>query len=161
MTVTASPTRPAELAALVETLAGEPAAWLPKVQFASGERWWTRLSSDGITEVWLLTWDQQTATDLHDHGESAGAFTVLTGSLEELRVDLDTGDVITTRLERGAVRTVGRGVVHDVRNASPTPAISLHAYSPPLLEMTYYEQRRGAAPRPALTVAADPADQPA
>jgi predicted metal-dependent enzyme (double-stranded beta helix superfamily) len=149
---TISPGRPAELMQLVDAVANHPASWVNRLRFAAGERWWTRLHSDSVTEVWLLTWDQATATELHDHGDSAGAFTVLTGQLEEVRVDLTSGNTVITQLGRGGVRSVDRGVVHDVRNASPATAISIHAYSPPLQAMTYYQQRLGSPPLPGLTV---------
>ena len=34
-------------------------------------------------EAWLLTWLPGQSTGLHDHGGSAGAFTVLSGVVEE------------------------------------------------------------------------------
>lgn len=45
----------------------------------------------------------------------------------------------------GTVRTFGPGpgYVHDVRNTSAGPAVSVHAYSPPLTEMTRYDLTPG------------------
>jgi rhodanese-related sulfurtransferase len=39
----------------------------------------------------------------------------------------------------GQPRAFPAGYVHDVRNTSAAPAISIHAYSPPLAEMNEYE----------------------
>jgi hypothetical protein len=144
-----------QLAALVRGLAADPASWQAQLRFGADERWWTQLRSDDDVDVWLLTWVRDTATDLHDHGESAGAFAVVGGVLEEVRPDGVDGRLVTTRLQEGDVRQVARGVVHDVRSPSLAPAISIHAYSPPLREMTFYEQR-DTGPEPTRTVATAP-----
>jgi hypothetical protein len=153
-TTLATPTRLTtdQLAALVRDLADDPASWQTDVRFGADERWWTRLHSDEAVDIWLLTWVRDTGTDLHDHGDSAGAFTIVSGVLEEVRPDGPNAQLITTRLVAGDVRQVERGVVHDVRSPLRTPAISIHAYSPPLREMTFYEQR-DTGPEPTRTVA--------
>jgi mannose-6-phosphate isomerase-like protein (cupin superfamily) len=140
------------LAALVREFADNPTAWLGGVRFVADERWWTRLHSDETVDVWLLTWVQDTGTDLHDHGASAGAFTVVSGRLEEVRPSGPTATLAATTLQPGEVRRIEPGAVHDVRSPSKVPAISIHAYSPPLREMTFYELT-GAGPVPTRTVA--------
>lgn len=130
-----------DLATLVSDLADCPGAWQSQIRFKSDERWWTRLSGDDVADVWLLTWVTDTNTDLHDHGDSAGAFIVVAGELEEVRPDDDTGELRSVHLQAGQVHRVERGAVHDVRSPSLLPAVSIHAYSPPLREMTFYEQR--------------------
>ena len=42
-------------------------------------------------------------------------------------------------VSRGEVRTFGPWYVHDVINASVQPAVSVHAYSPPLTSMRRFE----------------------
>ena len=39
----------------------------------------------------------------------------------------------------GRIRPFGAGHVHDMVNASAAPAVSVHAYSPPLTAMRRYE----------------------
>jgi mannose-6-phosphate isomerase-like protein (cupin superfamily) len=141
-----------DLATLVSDLADNPADWQAKIRFGTEERWWTRLRGDDTVDVWLLTWVTDTGTDLHDHGDSAGAFTVISGELEEVRPHEQTGELRATRLVAGDVRVVERGAVHDVRSPSRRPAVSIPASSPPLREMTFYEQRAG-GPAPTRTVA--------
>lgn len=46
------------------------------------------------------------------------------------------------------------GELHDVRNESPEPAISIHAYAPRLTEMTYYSFTDG-GPLPVRRVLSD------
>jgi mannose-6-phosphate isomerase-like protein (cupin superfamily) len=148
----ATPLSTTSLAALVHELADDPARWQAQVRFGTEERWWTRLHGDDTVDVWLLTWVRDTGTDLHDHGGSAGAFTVVSGVLDEVRPEAAGGELVINRLHPGDVRSIERGVVHDVRSPSRAPAISIHAYSPPLREMTFYEQSP-AGPQPTRTVA--------
>jgi hypothetical protein len=140
-----------DLACLVSEIADNPADWLTHVRFGAEERWWTRLRGDDVVDVWLLTWVTDTGTDLHDHGVSAGAFTVVSGMLEEVRPDGPNDELVVTRLHAGDVREISRGAVHDVRCPSVVPAISIHAYSPPLREMTFYAQSES-GPKPTRTV---------
>jgi mannose-6-phosphate isomerase-like protein (cupin superfamily) len=140
-----------DLAALVADVASRPAEWQAEVRFGADARWWTRLRRDELVDVWLLTWVYDTGSDLHDHGPSAGAFTVVVGELEEVRPDGPDHELVPTTLRAGDVRQVERGVVHDVRSPSTLPAVSIHAYSPPLREMTFFEQHPS-GPRPTRTV---------
>jgi quercetin dioxygenase-like cupin family protein len=128
-----------ELVALVRTYAEDPAQWQVKVRFTAESRWWTRLRGDDNVDVWLLSWLRDQKTELHDHGGSTAAFTVVQGSLEEVRVSA-AGELSAESLRPGRTQWVAPGIVHDVRNVSPVPAVSIHAYSPPLTAMTYYRQ---------------------
>lgn len=104
------------------------------------DRWYTRLSGDDEVEVWLISWVPGKATELHDHGGSLGALTVVSGALRETRWD---GEILRKRrLTAGDQAAFPLGWVHDVVHA-PTavagPTLSVHAYSPPLTVMSYYE----------------------
>ena len=127
-----------DLVQVVRGVAADELRWRPRVRFRSESRWWTRLHGDDALDVWLLTWLQDQSTDLHDHGASAAAFTVIEGRLSEVRLAGLTERA--TLVPPGGIVTVAPGVVHDVRNPSGRAAISIHAYSPPLREMTYYRQ---------------------
>jgi mannose-6-phosphate isomerase-like protein (cupin superfamily) len=130
-----------ELAALVREIAADHASWQPLVQFGTSERWWTRLRSDDRCDVWLLTWQRGSGTDLHDHGGSKAAFTVVEGRLNEVRA-YPRGEATTiSTVHPGGIREVAADVVHDVRNPSSLAAVSIHAYSPPLQSMTFYDAR--------------------
>ena len=127
-----------DVAALVEELAAAPSTWAPLAQHHPDRRWWTRLVATDQVDVWLITWPPGGTTDLHDHGTSTAAFSVVEGVLEEVRSDR-TGHLTGTRLEAGQTGRVEPGAVHDVRNPGGTAAVSIHAYAPPLTRMTYYE----------------------
>jgi hypothetical protein len=130
----------ADLTDLVRCTAADESHWRPLVRYAETGRWWTRLSGDDTVDVWLLSWLRDQTTDLHDHGGSRAAFTVVQGALHELR---PAGEGLTNeRIAPGRIQWVAPGVVHDVGNPWTTPAVSIHAYSPPLTSMTYYRRGR-------------------
>jgi predicted metal-dependent enzyme (double-stranded beta helix superfamily) len=130
------------LSDVVRGFAADESLWVPRVRFGTADRrWWSRLHGDGRLDVWLLTWLPGHTTTLHDHGGSAAAYAVVQGALEEVRVADD-------RLSRevmaaGSVVQVAPDVVHDVTGTGPAPAVSIHAYSPPLRLMTYYDLHDG------------------
>jgi quercetin dioxygenase-like cupin family protein len=127
-----------ELVALVTRLAAEPATWQPLLRFDDQHRQWARLPSADHVDVWVLTWLPDQATELHDHGHSTAAYTVLSGAVEEVRPV--AGGLRTSRLVAGQTRWLAPGAIHDVRGAADGPAVSLHAYSPPLERMTWYDE---------------------
>jgi quercetin dioxygenase-like cupin family protein len=112
---------------------------LPRGGLPADSRWYTRLHTDDDLDVWLISWVAGHPTELHDHCGSLGALTVLSGSLNEYRWD---GERLRRRqLEAGDQAAFPLGWVHDVaaaHTASPE-TLSVHAYSPPLTAMSYYE----------------------
>ena len=134
---------PLQLLDYTRAVAAEVAAGqYPFIRYDQAERWHQRLYRDRRVDVWLLSWLPSQATQLHDHGGSAGALTVINGCLTELVYR--SGGRPAERLSEVS-RTAGDGVgfgphyVHDVRNLSDEPAVSVHAYSPPLTRMSLYE----------------------
>lgn len=114
-------------------LARDSAAWLHRVRLDPQGRWYERLHADADHEVWIISWLPGQRTGFHDHGGSAGAFAVALGELEEETLH----DART--LEPGQARGFGERHVHDVRNVSAAPAVSVHVYSPPLASMNRYD----------------------
>jgi predicted metal-dependent enzyme (double-stranded beta helix superfamily) len=128
---------PAELLALVDEVVAAEALWRHLVVHDASDRATLRLIATDCYEVWLLGWTPGQRVELHDHGPSHAAFQVVEGTLTEL----EPGPRGLARRIRttGSRRAVPSGTVHDVLNASSTPATSLHAYSPPLSSMTFYD----------------------
>ena len=126
----------ADLTALTREVATEVHAGLHPVTIDPERRWYRLLRSDSYVDVWLISWATEQTAELHDHAGSLGALTVVSGSLVEQRW---VGDGLRPRRLR-AGRSAGfpLGHVHDVGNPAPTPAVSVHAYSPPLSAMSYY-----------------------
>jgi predicted metal-dependent enzyme (double-stranded beta helix superfamily) len=131
-----SRTRLEQIARTVASCAG---LWHDLVRFETGERWYCRLQQADDHEVWLLSWLPGQWTGFHDHGGSAGAFVVARGTLDERTVVPGGPGFHVRTLAPGAVRSFGPRYVHDVVNTSDTPAVSVHAYAPPLTEMRRYE----------------------
>lgn len=118
-------------------------AQYPYIDYDPDERWHQRIYRDRRVDVWLISWLPTQGTQLHDHGGSSGSFTVLSGELTEAVV---TGGTELTDHRRASGDSVGFGAhyVHDVRNLAGTPAVSVHAYSPPLTTMNFYDLDAGA-----------------
>lgn len=136
-----------------DVLSGRYKHLLPPAGVPTDQRWFTRLHGDDELDVWLISWAPGHPTELHDHGGSLGALTLVSGSLDEFRWD---GDLLRRRrLDAGDQAAFPLGWVHDVVWApsasgpaviagasGPTPiepTLSVHAYSPPLTAMSYYE----------------------
>lgn len=137
------PTRRDALRGLVQSLGAHPEIWQQYVRFDAEQRQWARLPSPSGVDVWLLTWLPSQGTELHDHGGSSAAFTVVQGALTEVRADA-AGRLSETTLTRGEVRWVPPDAVHDVANRGVEPAVSVHAYGPRLTHMTFWEVADGA-----------------
>ena len=131
---------PRQLAAEVRRLTATPAEWVARVRLDPEGRWYERIHvSDGY-EAWLISWLPGQSTGFHDHGGSAGAFGVVWGALDECVVPRGGGSALVSQVASGDVRAFGRRYVHDVRNsATGSVAVSVHAYSPPLPQMTRYD----------------------
>lgn len=116
----------------------QPAGGLP-----TDSRWYSRLHADDELDVWLISWVPGHTTELHDHGGSLGALTVITGALDEFR--WNGVQLLRRHLDAGDQAAFPLGWVHDVGAADEQPTLSVHAYSPPLTAMSFYEvtARRG------------------
>lgn len=143
-----------QLAALAERYADQVRQGCFEVEQSEDERWHIRLHRDDQADVWLIAWPTSLSTELHDHGGSSGVFTVVEGALTE---DVWTGDGIESRTwEAGQTARFGPAYVHDVRNDAGPTAVSVHAYSPPLSEMNYYDAEDGELRRLATSWTDDP-----
>ena len=134
-----------QLADVVQRLAASPADWIARVRLNPAGRWYERIHLDDSHEVWVISWLPGQATGFHDHGGSAGAFAVVWGTLMERRLAaVTTGPVVAKPIGAGGSRAFGPRYIHDVRNAAASAvAVSVHAYSPPLPEMTRYDLTPG------------------
>ena len=135
-----------QLGDLVRRVAASPAEWLTRVRLNPVGRWYERIHLDDSHEVWVISWLPGQATGFHDHGGSAGAFAVVWGTLMERRVagGVATGHVLAKPVGAGGSRAFGPRYIHDVRNAAASAvAVSVHAYSPPIAQMTRYELTPG------------------
>ncbi len=133
-----------------DVLSGRCDDLLPAGGVPEARRWFTRIHGDEELDIWLISWVPGHSTELHDHGGSLGALTVVSGSLNEFRWD---GRSLRRRqLDAGDQAGFPLGWVHDVvwaprpvsgppvTSKGPLqPTLSVHAYSPPLTAMSYYD----------------------
>ncbi|MFI9156218.1 cysteine dioxygenase [Kitasatospora aureofaciens] len=138
-----APLSPSALRTVVRELAEQPEQWIHLVRLSTDERWYQRLVAEDDHEVWLISWLPGQSTGFHDHGGSRGAFAVALGELEELSLGGPDQGLLIRRVPAGTARAFGPEYVHDVRNTASGPAVTLHAYSPPLSSMAHYDLRAG------------------
>jgi hypothetical protein len=143
-------------AALAITLALRTDVWGPLVDFREETRWTRLLQPEDVAaavdpslhreleeaEIWLLSWLPGQGTALHDHGTSSGTFAVAQGTLHERVVTAGRrgrgARELGADLVTGQVRMFGSHYVHQVRNRSSEPAVSVHVYAPRLTLMNTY-----------------------
>jgi len=113
------------LVGLAHDLAAAASRWEPLLRFDAERRFTTRLPGPEGVEVWLATWLPGQRSDLHDHGRTAAALTVVRGVLVEHRTAAGQ-DLPPMELGPGAVAVLEPGVLHRVANAGTVPAVSIH-----------------------------------
>ncbi len=131
---------------VLERIAAHRHELLDRVTYDESRRWHLRLTAQEVgtsdVEVWLLSWLPGQESALHDHGGSAGAFTVLYGALDETVVDPQGSRSVDHLWTRGRIRSFGAHHIHRVGNDGNVPAVSLHAYRPALAEMRRFARGR-------------------
>ena len=95
-----------------DVLSGRYDHVVPPGGVPTDDRWFARLHGDDEVDVWLISWVPGHRTELHDHGGSLGALTLLSGSLDEFRWDGER--LRCRRLEAGDQAAFPLGWVHDV-----------------------------------------------
>ena len=131
--------RPKELASVVTALGADAHLWRDYVRHDPDDRWHARIYWSPTVEVYLLSWDLDQDTRVHDHGGSAGAFYVAQGTLTEQYGHLGGSSLAERTHATGTVAPFSADYLHNLGNTGPALATSVHAYSPPLSVMRFYE----------------------
>jgi predicted metal-dependent enzyme (double-stranded beta helix superfamily) len=126
-----------ELRELVTRLAPDRGAWRHLVRYDAGERHFEQLWRDEHVDVWVITWARGNDTGFHDHDVSCGAVAVIEGELVEERLALGAQPQ-EIHHRAGEAFDFDASHVHRMRHDLDTPAVSIHAYSPPLSRMGAY-----------------------
>ena len=127
-----------ELQELVRDLASRPDAWQHLVEHDPDQRRYEELERDDHVSVWLICWSEEQDTGFHDHDLSAGAVAVVAGQVYEERLTLG-GPPRTRIAAAGEDFTFSAADIHRISHAPGKPAVTIHAYSPPLWRMGAYE----------------------
>jgi len=102
------------------------------------ERYSERLLLTADMEIWLIHWEDGHDTGFHDHDRSGGSVMVVSGAVREDR--LVVGGRPTTRIVRaGESFSFEPSDIHRVAHLEGSPAVTIHAYSPPLHAMGAYD----------------------
>ncbi len=120
-----------ELEAFVAELAATPELWRHHVRHSSDARVYEEIWDDEHVNAWLICWSEDNDTGFHDHDESAAAIVVIEGQVREERLRLATGPDARV-IGAGASFCVAPTAIHRVLHAGIGPAVTIHAYSPPL-----------------------------
>jgi len=126
----------ADLAALVARVAADPGLWRPLTLADPHRRRYRLVYEDERLDVWALSWMPGQGTGFHDHGESAVALTAVQGTVRERRMTV--GGTRAELLRPGDTHTGRSGYIHAVEHHDGEPAVTVHAYSPPLLHVGQY-----------------------
>jgi hypothetical protein len=122
---------------LVTRLAADAERWRPLVRHDTGGRHFEQLWRDAHVDVWVISWGTGNDTGFHDHDMSSGAVAVVEGEVVEERLVLG-GAPRAIRHRAGETFVFDAAHVHRMLQDSQTPAVTIHAYSPPLWRMGSY-----------------------
>lgn len=128
---------PSHLRGIAEGIAASP-LWHDLSEPGPDGRSAVRLIRSACYEVWVLGWWPGQSVELHDHGDSHAAFTVVEGDLVEVTAR-NKGGLDRLVLPAGSTQLVRAGTRHDVLNLGTVKATSIHVYSPQLTSMRFYD----------------------
>ena len=126
-----------ELRALAARIAADPEQWRSLVRHGTGDRHFEQLWRDDHVDVWVISWMNGHDTGFHDHDLSSGAVAIVEGELVEERLAIG-GPPRQRRYRAGTSFGFDASHVHRMHQAGGGPAISIHAYSPPLWRLGAY-----------------------
>jgi predicted metal-dependent enzyme (double-stranded beta helix superfamily) len=122
---------------LVLRLATDPSSWRHLARHDANKRTYEQVMLNRDVGVWLICWMDDHDTGFHDHDVSSGAVAVVEGLLREERLSVGR-EPVSRIYSPGEVFEFRSSDIHRMSHAGGGPAISLHAYSPPLNRMGAY-----------------------
>jgi mannose-6-phosphate isomerase-like protein (cupin superfamily) len=121
----------AELERFVARLAATPELWQHLVRHSRDARVYEQIWDQEDVNAWVICWSEDQDTGFHDHDDSAAAILVIEGHVREERLRLGaTPDARV--IGPGMTFFVPPTAIHRVLHAGSMPAVTIHAYSPPL-----------------------------
>ncbi|SES21504.1 Cysteine dioxygenase type I [Lentzea xinjiangensis] len=134
---------PDELAVIAKAVADRPALWEDGLAQTTEDRTYTEVFTNDHLGVWAISWmADDHDTGFHDHDRSCGAVHVVRGCIRHEHLRLG---------ERPAGAAVGDGgsfcfdntFIHRMRHEPGAgPTVTIHAYSPPLVQTGQYGEKR-------------------
>ena len=124
---------------LVRRLADRPDLWQPLVVVDRERRRYELLYEDERVDIWVLSWMPGQHTGFHDHDRSGVGLVCVQGELDERSLVI-AAEAETVRIGPGTSRSGPGGYIHAVSHRAGEPAVSIHAYSPPLVAVGQYRR---------------------
>jgi mannose-6-phosphate isomerase-like protein (cupin superfamily) len=121
-----------ELRRFASELSRSPERWRGLDELAQdGARRYAETWSDDHVNAWTIRWSEDADTGFHDHDGAAAAIVVVEGHVVEERLTL-AGPPVSRRFGPGQCFHLPSCAIHRVRHGGGAPALTVHAYSPPL-----------------------------
>ena len=120
-----------ELQRFAARLAADPSRWASVAAQRGDERAYELIWADDEVNAWAIRWTEDSDTGFHDHDASGAGITVISGAVREDRLALG-GPPRSREFGAGATFAVEPSAIHRVLHAGQGPALTIHAYSPPL-----------------------------
>ena len=122
----------------VARMAATPELWQHAVRHASDVRVYEQIWDDEEVNAWVICWCEDQDTGFHDHDRSGAAIAVISGQVREDRLTVGGTGPVSRELGPGEVFAVPPVAIHRVLHAGDGPAVTIHAYSPPLRQTGAY-----------------------
>lgn len=126
-----------ELERFAVAVAADRSLWEPLVVVDATRRRYRLLFEDDRVDVWVLSWMAGQGTGFHDHDLSCVGLACAAGEVVERQMLLPTG-ASSVSMTPGVSRQGPAGYIHSVTHAAGAPAVTIHAYSPPLERVGQY-----------------------
>jgi predicted metal-dependent enzyme (double-stranded beta helix superfamily) len=131
------PLTTAQLADLSAAIAEREEIWRPMVVSDPERRRYRMLFEDERLDVWVIMWMPGQGTGYHDHAVSGVGVAGAEGMAIEKQMTLPYGHT-EVEIRPGVRREGPAGYIHSVAHGEGAPAITIHSYSPPLMEVGQY-----------------------
>ncbi|MEZ5080479.1 MAG: cysteine dioxygenase family protein [Thermoleophilia bacterium] len=95
-----------------------------------------------FTDIWALSWLPGQTTGFHDHDASEVGICVAHGAVREWH-PVHEAPPLDHVIAEGATQEGPLGYIHQVAHEYGDPAVTIHAYSPPLVRVGQYRERDG------------------
>jgi mannose-6-phosphate isomerase-like protein (cupin superfamily) len=128
---------PDELKRFATALAARSEEWAHLVRHAGEVRVYEQIWDDADVNAWVICWSEDQDTGYHDHDESSAAVAIVSGRVREDRLALE-GPPRSREVRAGETFVVPPVAIHRVLHAGTGPAVTIHAYSPPLTRTGVY-----------------------
>lgn len=116
--------------------------WRDYVIMCGHRRDYRLVFENDYVDIWVLSWLAGQETGFHDHDISEVGICVADGAIREHHMHLHRPDT-SHELRPGQAQEGPLGYVHRVEHLEGRPAVSVHAYSPPLAWVGQYREIGG------------------